>query len=81
MLGKRCKVRCIMVGGLGIVVSRVLLRLMGSLGGVMGISVMRILVVRLLVVNNLVVLGEGTGVTIVVVHLHDEAAIINIHLA
>jgi len=80
-LGKRCKVRCIMVGGLGIVVSRVLLRLMGSLGGVMGISVMRILMVRLLVVNNLVVLGEGTGVTIVVVHLHDEAAIINIHLA
>ena len=80
-MGKRCKVRCIMVGGLGIVVSRVLLRLMGSLGGVMGISVMRILMVRLLVVNNLVVLGEGTGVTIVVVHLHDEAAIINIHLA
>lgn len=80
-MGKRCKVRCIMVGGLGIVVSRVLLRLMGSLGSVMGISVMRILMVRLLVVNNLVVLGEGTGVTIVVVHLHDEAAIINIHLA
>jgi len=36
---------------------------------------------RLIVVDDLVVLGEGTGVSIVVVHLEDKAAVFNIDLA
>ena len=35
----------------------------------------------LIVVDDLVVLGEGTGVSIVVVHLEDKATVFNIDLA
>ena len=70
-----------MVGGLDIMVSRVLLRLMRCLSSVMGFSVMRVLVMWLLVVDNLVVLGVITGVAIVVIHLEDKVAFFNIDLA
>ena len=70
-----------MVGGLDIMVSRVLLRLMRCLSSVMGFSVMRVLVMWLLVMDNLVVLGVITGVAIVVIHLEDKVAFFNIDLA
>ena len=73
--------RGIVVGGLDIMVSRVLLRLMRCLSSVMGFSVMRVLVMWLLVVDNLVVLGVITGVAIVVIHLEDKVAFFNIDLA
>ena len=70
-----------MVGGLDIMVSGVLLRLMRCLSSVVGISMMRVLVMWLFVVDNLVVLGVITGVAIVVIHLEDEVAFFNIDLA
>jgi len=73
--------RGIVVGGLDIMVSGVLLRLMRCLSSVVGFSVMRVLVMWLLVVDNLVVLGVITGVAIVVIHLEDEVAFFNIDLA
>ena len=73
--------RGIVVGGLDIMVSGVLLRLMRCLSSVVGFSVMRVLVMWLLVVDNLVVLGVITGVAIVVIHLKDEVAFFNIDLA
>lgn len=73
--------RGIVVGGLDIMVSGVLLRLMRCLSSMVGFSVMRVLVMWLLVVDNLVVLGVITGVAIVVIHLEDEVAFFNIDLA
>jgi len=73
--------RGIVVGGLDIMVSGVLLRLMRCLSSMVGFSVMRVLVMWLLVVDNLVVLGVITGVAIVVIHLKDEVAFFNIDLA
>ena len=71
----------IVMNGLSVNVSWVLLRLVGCLGSVVGIDVMGIFVVRLLRVDNLVVLWVSASVTIVVVHLEDKAAILNIDLA
>ena len=71
----------VVMNSLSVNVSWVLLRLVGCLGSVVGIDVMGILVVRLLRVDNLVVLWVSASVTIVVVHLEDEAAILNIDLA
>ena len=73
--------RGIVVGGLDIMVSGVLLRLMRCLSSMVGFSVMRVLVMWLLVVDNLVVLGVITGVAIVVIHLEDKVAFFNIDLA
>ena len=71
----------VVMNSLSVNVSWVLLRLVGCLGSVVGIDVMGILVVRLLRVDNLVVLWVSASVTIVVVHLEDKAAILNIDLA
>ena len=71
----------IVMNGLSVNVSWVLHGLVGCLGSVVGIDVMGIFVVRLLRVDNLVVLWVSASVTIVVVHLEDEAAILNIDLA
>ena len=71
----------IVMNGLSVNVSWVLLGLVGCLGGVVGVDVVGILVVRLLRVHNLVVLWVSASVTIVVVHLEDKAAILNIDLA
>ena len=71
----------VVMNSLSVNVSWVLLRLVGCLGSVVGIDVMGIFVVRLLRVDNLVVLWVSASVTIVVVHLEDKAAILNIDLA
>lgn len=55
--------------------------LMRSLSGVMFYIVMRLFGERLLVMSDFVMLGELTGMTIVVVHLEDKGTILDIDLA
>lgn len=54
---------------------------MRGLCGVMSLNMVRVLMVGLLRVDNLVVLGVGSSMSIIVVHLEDKTAILNINLA
>ena len=59
----------------------VLLSLVRGLSIVVSLNMVRVLVMWLLRVNNLMVLGESSSVAIVVVHLKDQVAVLNINLA
>lgn len=59
----------------------VLLGLVGCLGRVVSLNMVRVLVVRLLGVDNLMVLWESASMAIVVVHLQDKVSVFNVNLA
>jgi len=69
--------RGLVFNGLGVMVDS----LVRSLGVVVCVSMMGVFVKGLLVMDDLVVEREVTGVAIVVIHLEDEAALLDVDLA